>query len=34
MPAGTHQDAVELNTNAWMRAEQAQPVANLGVRTT
>lgn len=32
MPAGTHRDAVELDTNAWMRAEQAQPVANLGVR--
>ena len=31
MPAGTHQDAVELDTNAWMRAEHAQPVVNLGV---
>jgi Ala-tRNA(Pro) deacylase len=31
MPAGTHQDAVELDTNAWMRAEGAQPVSNLGV---
>ena len=31
MPAGTHQDAVELDTNAWMRAEHAQPVSNLGV---
>lgn len=31
MPAGTHQDAVELDTNAWMRAERAQPVANLGI---
>ena len=31
MPAGTHQDAVELDTNAWMRAENAQPVSNLGL---
>jgi len=31
MPAGTHQDAVELDTNAWMRAERAQPIASLGV---
>jgi len=31
MPAGTHRDAVELDTNAWMRAEHAQPVANLGL---
>ena len=30
MPAGTHQDAVELETKAWMSAEKAQPVANLG----
>ena len=31
MAAGTHQDAVELDTNAWMRAERAQPVGNLGI---
>ena len=31
MPAGTHRDAVELDTNAWMRTEHAQPVASLGV---
>lgn len=31
MPAGTHEDAVELDTNAWMRAERAQPVSNLGL---
>jgi len=30
MAAGTHQDAVELDTNAWMRAEHVQPVSNLG----
>jgi Ala-tRNA(Pro) deacylase len=31
MPAGTHQDAVELDTNAWMRAEHAQPISTLGL---
>jgi len=31
MPAGTHQDAVELDTNAWMRGEHAQPIASLGI---
>jgi Ala-tRNA(Pro) deacylase len=30
MAAGTHQDAVELDTHAWMRCERAQPIANLG----
>jgi Ala-tRNA(Pro) deacylase len=30
MPAGTHVDAVELDTLAWMNAERAQPVFNLG----
>jgi Ala-tRNA(Pro) deacylase len=31
MPAGTHRDAVELDTNAWMRAEHAQPISSLGL---
>jgi len=32
MPAGTHQDAVVLDTHEWMLCERVQPVANLGVR--
>jgi Ala-tRNA(Pro) deacylase len=32
MPAGTHEDAVTLETHEWMKCEQAQPVANLGIR--
>jgi prolyl-tRNA editing enzyme YbaK/EbsC (Cys-tRNA(Pro) deacylase) len=32
MPAGTHRDAVVLDTYRWMICEHAQPVANLGVR--
>jgi Ala-tRNA(Pro) deacylase len=32
MPAGTHRDAVVLDTHRWMKCEHAQPVANLGVR--
>jgi Ala-tRNA(Pro) deacylase len=31
MAAGTHHDAVELDTNAWMRAERAQPIGSLGL---
>ncbi len=31
MPAGSHQDAVLLDTHEWMSCERAQPVANLGV---
>jgi Ala-tRNA(Pro) deacylase len=31
MPAGSHQDAVVLDTHQWMACEKAQPVANLGV---
>jgi Ala-tRNA(Pro) deacylase len=31
MPAGTHQDAIELETHQWIRCEAVQPVANLGV---
>lgn len=30
MPAGTHRDAVMLDTHEWLRCEQPQPVANLG----
>ncbi len=32
MPAGTHEDAVVLDTHEWMRCERVQPVANLGTR--
>ncbi len=32
MPAGTHEDAVVLDTHEWMSCEKAQPVAGLGVR--
>jgi Ala-tRNA(Pro) deacylase len=32
MPAGTHEDAVVLDTHEWMRCEKVQPVANLGSR--
>jgi Ala-tRNA(Pro) deacylase len=32
MPAGTHEDAVVLDTHEWMRCEKVQPVANLGTR--
>jgi len=31
MPAGTHEDAVLLDTREWMACERAQPVFNLGV---
>ncbi len=31
MAAGTHHDAVVLDTAEWLRCEQVQPVANLGV---
>lgn len=31
MPAGTYHDAVLLDTAEWLRCEQAQPVANLGM---
>ncbi len=33
MPAGTHEDAVVLDTHEWMRCERVQAIANLGVRT-
>ncbi len=32
MPAGTHEDAVLLDTHEWMRCERVQPIANLGLR--
>jgi Ala-tRNA(Pro) deacylase len=32
MPAGTHRDAVVLETDEWLRREAVQPVANLGIR--
>lgn len=32
MPAGTHRDAVVLDTEEWLRRESVQPVANLGIR--
>jgi Ala-tRNA(Pro) deacylase len=32
MPAGTHEDAVVLDTREWIRCEQPQPVSGLGVR--
>lgn len=32
MPAGSHEDAVEVDTREWLRCEQAQPVQNLGTR--
>ncbi len=31
MPAGTHRDAVVLETHQWMSCESVQPVANLGI---
>jgi Ala-tRNA(Pro) deacylase len=30
MPAGTHEDAVVLDTHEWMRCERVQPVSHLG----
>ena len=30
MQAGTHEDAVLLDTHAWVRCEHVQPIANLG----
>ncbi len=33
MPAGTHEDAVVLDTHEWIRCERPQPVANLGIRS-
>lgn len=30
MPAGTHRDAIVLETHEWLLCEHAQPIANLG----
>ncbi len=30
MQAGTHEDAILVDTHAWMRCEHVQPIANLG----
>jgi Ala-tRNA(Pro) deacylase len=32
VPAGTHEDAVMLDTGEWLATEKAQPIANLGRR--
>jgi Ala-tRNA(Pro) deacylase len=32
LPAGTHEDAVLLDTHEWMACEKVQPVANLGLK--
>jgi len=32
MPAGTHDDAVEVDTHEWLTCEGAQPVPSLGAR--
>lgn len=32
MPAGTHEDAVVLDTYEWMNCEKVQAIANLGMR--
>jgi Ala-tRNA(Pro) deacylase len=32
MPAGTHEDAIALDTHEWIQCEEVQPVANLGIR--
>ncbi len=32
MPAGTHRDAIVVDTHEWMNCENVQPVANLGIR--
>lgn len=34
MPAGTHRDAVMLDTTEWVRCEHVQPIANLGEPAT
>jgi Ala-tRNA(Pro) deacylase len=31
MPAGTHEDAILLDTHEWMACERVQPVSNLGL---
>jgi Ala-tRNA(Pro) deacylase len=32
MPGGTHEDAIALDTHEWIRTEEVQPIANLGIR--
>ena len=32
MPAGTHEDAIALDTHEWIQCEEVQPIANLGIR--
>ncbi len=32
MPAGTHEDAVVVDTDEWVHEERVQPIANLGAR--
>jgi Ala-tRNA(Pro) deacylase len=32
LPAGTHEDAILLDTHEWMACEKVQPVVNLGLR--
>lgn len=34
VPAGTHEDAVVLETSEWIEHEHAQPISNLGRRRT
>jgi Ala-tRNA(Pro) deacylase len=34
MPAGTHEDAVVLDTYEWMNCEKVQAIANLGMRVS
>jgi Ala-tRNA(Pro) deacylase len=31
MPAGTHEDAIALDTHEWIQCEEVQPIANLGI---
>ncbi|HSM93939.1 MAG TPA: YbaK/EbsC family protein [Anaeromyxobacteraceae bacterium] len=33
MPAGTHEDAIALDTHEWIQCEEVQPIANLGIRS-
>lgn len=34
MPAGTHEDAIVLDTHEWAACERVQPIANLGLRVS
>ena len=33
MPAGTHEDAIALDTHESIQCEEVQPIANLGIRS-